>query len=300
VTGERVQAENKARGYEIGENQFLLVKEEELETAQQVARALPFSAAPATNPAAREGLRPIKRVEADRPRAVIGREAAPAQQPAPVQPALPPAMRVENNRTIEIERFVPRAQIDPLYFDTAYYITPREEVGQEAYAVIRDAMRRQGMVGMGRVTLAKRERPMIIEALGDGFRGITLRYAHEVRSEAEYFADIPKLELPDEILRLAKHIIDTKTADFDVAWLEDRYRTALVSMLREKKRAAVPSNETPTKPSPRNVISLMDALRRSVVAERSLTKPEPRKAAVGKRAAPAKRPPARRRTGSSA
>jgi Ku protein len=205
-------------------------------------------------------------------------------------------MRVENNRTIEIERFVPRAQIDPLYFDTPYYITPREEVGQEAYAVIRDAMRREGMVGMGRVTLAKRERPIIIEALGDGLRGITLRYAHEVRSEAEYFADIPKLELPDEILRLAKHIIDTKTADFNVAWLEDRYRTALVSMLREKKRAAV-SNEGPTKPSPRNVISLMDALRRSVAAERSVTKPEPRKAAVTKGAAPAKRPPARRRTG---
>src|SRR5215212_3096311 len=70
VTGEPVRAENKARGYEVGENQFLLVKEEELETAQQVARALPFSAAPATSPATREGLRPIKRVEADRPRAV--------------------------------------------------------------------------------------------------------------------------------------------------------------------------------------------------------------------------------------
>ena len=107
--------------------------------------------------------------------------------------------------------------------------------------MIRDAMRGEGMVGMGRVVLAKRERPFIIEPLGEGLQGITLRYAHGVRSEAEYFADIPKLDLPEELLRLAEHIIKTKTADFDPAWLEDRYRTALVSMLREKKRAELPT-----------------------------------------------------------
>ena len=107
--------------------------------------------------------------------------------------------------------------------------------------MIRDAMRGEGMVGMGRVVLAKRERPFIIEPLGEGLQGITLRYAHGVRSEAEYFADIPKLDSPEELLRLAEHIIKTKTADFDPAWLEDRYRTALVSMLREKKRAELPT-----------------------------------------------------------
>ena len=147
------------------------------------------------------------------------------------------------------------------------------------------------------MTFAKRERPIIIEPMGDGLRGITLRYAHEVRSEAEYFADIPKLELPEELLRLAEHIIKTKTGDFDAAWLEDRYRTALVSMLRDKKRAELPSKETPTKPPARNVISLMDALRRSVAAEGSVPKPEPRKAPAAKRPAPPKRSPARRRTG---
>src|SRR5436190_19469753 len=142
-----------------------------------------------------------------------------------------------------------------------------------------------------------RERPIIIEPMCDGLRGITLRYAHEVRSEAEYFADIPKLELPEELLRLAEHIIKTKTGDFDPAWLEDRYGTALVSMLRDKKRAELPSKETPTKPPARNVISLMDALRRSVAAE--VPKPEPRKAPAAKRPAPPKRSPARRRTGQS-
>src|SRR3954462_15707204 len=153
------------------------------------------------------------------------------------------------------------------------------------------------MVGMGRVVLAKRERPIIIEPMGEGLRGITLRYAHEVRSEADYFADVPRLDLPKELSELAEHIIKTKSADFDVAWLEDRYRTALVSMLREKKRADLPTKDRPAKPSPRNVISLMDALRRSVAVERGIRKPEPKKAAAAKRSAPAKRSPARRRTG---
>jgi DNA end-binding protein Ku len=194
VTGEPVAPEDKGRGYEIGENEFLLVKDEELETAQQVARTLPFSAAPATSPAAREEAGPTKRAEPAPPAGEVARQpAAPAPQPAPVFQPPPAPVRVENTRTIEIERFVPRAQIDPRYYDTPYYITPRDQVGQEAYAVIRDAMRREGMVGMGRVVLAKRERPIIIEPLCDGLQGVTLHYAHEVRSEAEYFADVPKL-----------------------------------------------------------------------------------------------------------
>src|SRR5438552_2459387 len=109
VTGEPVQPENKGRGYEIGENQYLVVQDEELETARQVARTLPFSAAPATSPAALDGGPPTKRAEAPPPAAAVGREpAAPARQPpAPppmVQPPLPAPVRVENTRTIEIER----------------------------------------------------------------------------------------------------------------------------------------------------------------------------------------------------
>ena len=110
----------------------------------------------------------------------------------------------------------------------------------------------------------------IVARINEGAASVFFfRVAHEVRGEAEYFADIPKLELPKELLELAEYIIKTKTADFDVAWLEDRYRTALVSMLREKKRAALPSKTTPTKPSPRNVISLMDALQQSLKGKAS-------------------------------
>ena len=299
VTGEVVERENKGRGYEIGENEFVHVPDEDLETARQIARTLPFRAATS---ATIDRPVPAKRPDVGPPSAPAGRQAALPVRPAtapPLQPDPPPVQApasVENTRTIDIDRFVPREQIEPLYFDTPYYVTPRDEVGQEAYAVIRDAMRHAGMVGMGRVVLAKRERPIIIEALGDGLRGITLRYAHEIRSAAEYFADIPKLELPEELFELAEHIIRTKTADFDVAWLEDRYRTALVSMLKEKKPTELPRKETPTKPSTRNVINLMNALRRSVAAESSV-KAEPRRSAAGKRPPPAKRPPSRRSSG---
>jgi hypothetical protein len=119
-----------------------------LETAQQVARTLPFSSAPATSLAAGKEGGPNRRVEPARPAAsVVGGPAAPAVQGALALQPPPAPTRVGNSRIIEIERFVPRAQIDPRYYDTPYYIRPRDEFGQEAYAVIRDAMRPEGMVG---------------------------------------------------------------------------------------------------------------------------------------------------------
>jgi non-homologous end joining protein Ku len=123
---------------------------------------------------------------------------------------------------------------------------------------------------------------------------MTLRYAHEVRREADYFGEIPDLTLPDEMLDLAEHILDTKIADFDPAFLEDRYRTVLVSMLREKQAAAVPKNVTTAAPSPQNVINLMDALKRSLETERpSLSrKPTSQHSAAGRKSPGRKaRPP---------
>jgi DNA end-binding protein Ku len=94
--------------------------------------------------------------------------------------------------------------------------------------------------------------------MGSGLRGITFRYAHEVRSEAQYFADIPRIALPDEMLRITEHILETKKGDFDPAYLEDRYRTVLVEKLRERQ-AHMPAKSLAAAPSPQNVINLMDA-----------------------------------------
>jgi DNA end-binding protein Ku len=261
VTGEVVETENKGRGYEVGQDQFLLVKEEELARAREEARERPFSAAPIAN-------RPPTPPEQLPPRPKISRREEPQEEeetlPAPRPPEPPP--RLENNRTIELDRFFLRAQLDARYYLAPYYIAPRDLVGKEAFAVIREAMAQTDLVGMGRVILSNRERPIIIEPMGRGLRGTTLHYAHEVRNDAEYFVDIPKLTLPDEMLEVAKHILKTKTANFDFAFLEDRYRTAVASMLREKQ-AQLPKEVMVPPPPPQNVINLMDVLKRSLAAE---------------------------------
>jgi Ku protein len=207
--------------------------------------------------------------------------------PASAAPAAPAPTPIENNRTIEIDRFIPRAQVDARYLDTPYYVVPRDEVGEEAFAVIRDAMRAKDVVGMGRIVLARRERPIIVEPMGNGIRAITLRYSHEVRDEASYFAEIQNLKLPDEMLRVAQHIVETKMSDFDPAFLEDRYRTVLISKLKEK-RAELPKTAVPTRPSAQNVISLMDVLKRSLAAERPAARTSPTKPASRRVAGPSR------------
>jgi DNA end-binding protein Ku len=279
VTGTVVETHNKARGYEVGENQFLMVQDQELEAARQEARARPFSAPPARP----EGV--ADQAEEKPPRRGAELTLAGSAKRDQLQPPAPPLstppptpVRIENNRTIALDRFVPRDEIDPRYYNTPYYIAPRDEVGQEAFAVIRDAMAAKGLVGIGRVVLANRERPVIIEPMGLGMRGITLRYAHEVRNEVEYFADIPKLTLPDEMVRLTEHILEKKQESFDPAYLEDRYRTVLVEKLREKQAKLPLVDTAPSKPSSKNVINLMDVLRRSLAVE----KPSERKRSAAK------------------
>jgi DNA end-binding protein Ku len=176
-------------------------------------------------------------------------------------------LRPQNTRTIEIERFLPAGQIDARYFEKPYYIVPREPVGQEAFAVIRDAMTRAGVTGLARVVLSSRERPLLVEPMGSGLRGVTLRFAHEVRSEADYFSDIPEMKLPAEMMKLAQHIIKSKSENFDASMLEDHYRNALVRILR-KKEAKRPAYPAALKPSAENVVNLMDALRRSIAADK--------------------------------
>src|SRR5215213_8902315 len=131
------------------------------------------------------------------------------------------ALEIESSHTIEIDKFVPVEQIDPRYFDSPYYIVPNDNVGQDAFAVIREAMRGRGMVGLGRVVLSKRERPIILQADDKGLKATTLRYSYEVRDKKEYFADIPDVKVSGEILKLAEHIVDSKAADFEPAELVD-------------------------------------------------------------------------------
>src|SRR4029077_19600786 len=122
---------------------------------------------------------------------------------------------IESNHTIEIDKFVPHAGIDERYFDSTYYITPNDAVGQDAFAVIRDAMRGKDMVALGRVVLAKRERVIMLQPWEKGLMGATLRSESEVRDSKEYFEEIPDIKVPSDMLQLAEHILESKAADFD-------------------------------------------------------------------------------------
>src|SRR5207244_3402764 len=115
------------------------------------------------------------------------------------------AIAIESNHTIEIDSFVPRAQIDERFFDSPYYICPNDQVGQEAFAVIREAMRGKSMVALGRIVLAKRERVIMLQPWEKGLMGTTLRYPYELRDSKDYFDDIPDVKLPAEMLKLAEH-----------------------------------------------------------------------------------------------
>ena len=172
------------------------------------------------------------------------------------------AIQIESNQTIEIDNFVPRTQIDERYLDSPYYITPNDQVGQEAFAVIREAMRGKGMVALGRIVLAKRERVVMLQPWDRGLLGTTLRYPYELRDSHEYFDEIPDVKVPGEMLSLAEHIVGTKSAEFNPATFVDRYEEAVVAMLKDKQ-AGLPVPQAPPVHAP-NVINLMDALRRSV------------------------------------
>lgn len=175
-------------------------------------------------------------------------------------------IEVESTRTIDIDRFVPKSEFDERYIDAPYYIAPDGQVGQDAFAVIRDTIGAMNMVALGRVVLTRREHVIALEPRGKGLLGLTLRYPYEVRDEAAYFDEIPDQKLPKEMLDLAAHIVNTKTGHFDPSQFEDRYENALIDLLK-KKQAGETIAPARTEPSPR-VVNLMDALRASVDAEK--------------------------------
>jgi DNA end-binding protein Ku len=176
------------------------------------------------------------------------------------------AVEVESTRTIEIDQFVPRNEIDDRYIDSPYYIAPDGEVGQEAFAVIRDTIAKMNMVALGRVVLTRREHVIVLEPRGKGLLGMTLRYPYEVRDEQRYFEGIAELKLPKDMMDLASHIVSNKSGHFDPSHFEDRYENALVDLLK-KKQAGEKIVAVRGAPAPR-VVNLMDALRASVDAEK--------------------------------
>jgi DNA end-binding protein Ku len=203
------------------------------------------------------------------------------------------AVAIESKRAIDIETFVPRKEIDELYLNNPYYVVPDGEIGQQAFAVIREAINQEGMVALGKVVFTSREHIFALEPRGKGMMGMTLRYPYEVRKEADYFGDLPDEKVPKDMLDLAAHIVETKRGHFKPAAFEDHYEAALKELVAKKQHGD--RIETPYNPEPAKVISLMDALRRSV--ERGSGAPYHKESA--RRAGPARKrdrsPPRRKK-----
>src|SRR6187401_1261718 len=198
---------------------------------------------------------------------------------------------LESTRTIEIDEFVDRSEIDPRYLIRPYYLRPDGKVGHDAFAVIRETIREMDKVAIGRVVLTNREHIIALEPLDNGLMGTLLRYPYEVRSEKEYFDDIQDVKITKDMLDLARHIVEQKSGSFEPEQFEDRYEQALIDLINQKRNGL----KTPTKAAPKtggNVINLMDALKRSLANEKqaapaaakeSAKGKKPRKAASGQR-----------------
>jgi DNA end-binding protein Ku len=200
---------------------------------------------------------------------------------------------LESTRTIEIDQFVPKSEIDDLYLVRPYYIVPDGKVGHDAYAVIRETIRSLDKVALARVVLTNREHVIALEARDNGLMGMLLRYPYEVRNSADYFDDIQDVKITKDMLDLAKHIVQQKSGHFDPKKFEDHYEAALTELIN-RKRNGERITQVSKPVSNDNVISLMDALKRSISGKPApATKPaaaakpakgkKPRKAAAGQR-----------------
>jgi DNA end-binding protein Ku len=201
------------------------------------------------------------------------------------------AVRLETTRTLDIERFVGEADIDRLYWNDPYYLAPDGDMALEAFAVIREAMKKAGKVALGRLVMHQRERLMALEPRDRGILAYTLRNKREVRQADEIFGQIKAVKPPPQMIEIATKIIDQLEGPFDPTLFNDRYEDALRDLIREKEKGHTIA--APAEPKAAEVIDLMEALKRSLGQSGG----ERRKAAAargGSKAAASHKPAAKR------
>lgn len=212
VTGNEVKEEDEVKGYQRGEDEYVILEDEELENV-----------------------------------------------------AL-------ETRTIDISTFTPRDSIEWIWLETPYYLSPNDPVGQEAFSVIRDAMEAQKMVGISRLVISRRERAVMLEPCGKGIVLWTLRYGDEVRDEDSYFEAIGDENAEPEMMPLVQQLIRKQTKDWSPKMVVDPIQERLLDIIATKKKALKKPAQTKAKPQqsskPSNVVNIMDALKKSVAAEK--------------------------------
>lgn len=192
-------------------------------------------------------------------------------------------VKLEAKRTIDLVQFVGEDEIDPVYFEGAYYIAPEDdEDGQEAYVVLRDALKKEKKIGLGQIVVRGKAGIVAIRAAGKGLLLQMLHYADEVQKADKFFEDVPAKKPDSEMVALASELIGKKTRKFDPAAFHDKYTDALKELIeaKQEKRAprAIEEAELPS-----NVINLMEALKRSVGKKSAGAKAEEKEKKPAKR-----------------
>ncbi len=195
------------------------------------------------------------------------------------------AVKVESKRTLDLVQFVDASEIDPLYYEKPYYVAPKDELAEEAFVVLREALRKAGKIGLGQLSVRGQEKLVALKPCGKGLLLETLRYADEVRKGQAFFSDIEDTKPDKELLELATTLIDNKTAPFDASEFEDRYVEALRKLIDKKAKSksdklVLEDVDEPEGGKSGNVIDLMAALKKSV---------------GGDKGSPAKKAPARKK-----
>jgi DNA end-binding protein Ku len=174
------------------------------------------------------------------------------------------AIKLETKKTLDLNEFVDRKDIDPRYFERPYYIVPADEFAAEGYLVIREALREMDKVGVGQVTMSGREYLVAVGPIGKGLGMEMLRYANEIRSAETYFNDLPNLKIDQEMVALATELINRKAAEFEPQKYRNHYVEALQELVKEKAKGKTIVTTEEAEPARGTVINLMDALRKSV------------------------------------
>lgn len=199
------------------------------------------------------------------------------------------AVKLETRKTLELVQFVDENEIPPLYFDTPYFVAPTDELAEDAFRVVRDALRKSKKVGLGQLALRGKEYLVSIKPCGKGLLMETLHYEDELRKSDSFFSEIPAKSADDELLEVATALIEKKTSEFDPRAFKDHYQAALRELIERKlksKGSKVTDIEEPSRSGGRgNVVDLMSALKKSLEAGKGAT--------AADRKAPAKKPPAK-------
>lgn len=203
------------------------------------------------------------------------------------------AVKLESKKTLELTQFVDAQEIDMIYFEKPYYVVPADDLAEEAFIVLREALRRTKKVGLGQLALRGREYVVSLKPCGRGLVLETLRYADEVNKAASYFREIGNSAPDEELLDLAETLIEKKTAPFDASEFHDRYVDALHDLIERKMKAKGKKIKPEEEPAPSrgsNVVDLMAALKKSI--ERP--GPASGKGNAAKKAAPTSKPAAKK------